>query len=171
MATIESQIEAVEKLITKTDNKIVRDALQLQLSALKKKQTGTKNRKAKTRDNVLVGVNEKVFGYDSPRTYSGYGNGDKVRYCPAEINARTITAVSTKGDQFAFSTQSYGRHSYYGSNGYFSTQLAAAEACKDDVLEQIKRQEETVKDAESVLERYKTYNLSEAERLIKESTK
>ena len=171
MATIDSQIEEVEKLITKADNKIVRDALQLQLSALKKKQTGTKNRKAKTRDNVLVGVNEKVFGYDSPRTYSGYGNGDKVRYCPAEINARTITAVSTKGDQFAFSTQSYGRHSYYGSNGYFSTQLAAAEACKDDVLEQIKRQEESVKDAESVLERYKTYNLSEAERLIKESTK
>ena len=168
MATIESQIEEVEKLITKTDNKIVRSALQLQLSALKKKQTGTKNRKAKTRDNVLVGVNEKVFGYDSPRTYSGYGSDNKVG---AKIYERTITAVSTKGDQFAFSTQSYGRHSYYGSNGYFSTQLAAAEACKDDVLEQIKRQEESVKDAESVLERYKTYNLSEAERLIKESTK
>ena len=168
MATIDSQIEEVEKLITKADNKIVRDALQLQLSALKKKQTGTKNRKAKTRDNVLVGVNEKVFGYDSPRTYSGYGSDNKVG---AKIYERTITAVSTKGDQFAFSTQSYGRHSYYGSNGYFSTQLAAAEACKDDVLEQIKRQEESVKDAESVLERYKTYNLSEAERLIKESTK
>lgn len=171
MATIDSQIEEVEKLITKADNKIVRDALQLQLSALKKKQTGTKNRKAKTRDNVLVGVNEKVFGYDSPRTYSGYGNGGKVGYYPAKIYERTITAVSTKGDQFAFGTPSYGRYSYYGSNGYFSTQLAAAEACKDDVLEQIKRQEETVKDAESVLERYKTYNLSEADRLLKESTK
>lgn len=171
MATIDSQIEEVEKLITKADNKIVRDALQLQLSALKKKQTGTKNRKAKTRDNVLVGVNEKVFGYDSPRTYSGYGNGGKVGYYPAKIYERTITAVSTKGDQFAFGTPSYGRHSYYGSNGYFSTQLAAAEACKDDVLKQIKHQEETVKDAESVLERYKTYNLSEADRLLKESTK
>ena len=40
MATIDSQIEEVEKLITKADNKIVRDALQLQLSELKKKQTG-----------------------------------------------------------------------------------------------------------------------------------
>lgn len=167
MATIESQIEEVEKLITKTDNKIVRSALQLQLSALKKKQTGTKNRKAKTRDHVLVGVGAKVFGYDLPKSYVGYGS-NKVTYYAGSINERTITAISTKGD-IAF--DSPGRHSYYGADIYYSTPLVAAEACKAEMLVQIKRQEVTVKSAESVLERYKNYNLVEADRLLKESAK
>ena len=169
MTTIESQIEEVEKLITKTDNKIVRNALDLQLVALKKKQTGTKNRKAKTRDHVLVGVGAKVFGYDLPKSYVGYGS-NKVTYYAGSINERTITAISTKGD-IAFDSPMYGRHSYYGAGGYYSTPLVAAKNCKDEVLDQIKRQEETVKSAESVLERYKNYNLVEADRLLKESAK
>ena len=169
MATpIDSQIEEVEKLITKSDNKIVRDALQLQLSALKKKQTGTKNRKAKTKDGVLVGIGDSVFSYTVPRTYENYGQ--KISKHPALISERLITAVSSSGGQFSFNPPSYGRPSYYASHAFYSTKLAAATACYDEVQVGIERREENIKEANQSLALYINYNVVDADRLLKEYT-
>lgn len=158
------QLETELKKARKDGSRVLVEAIEGQIAVVQKKMTGMNNRKAETKDGVLVGINETVYEYITPKIYTNYGNVTTKR--AGSITEKKVTAVSTKGNQFAFDRPMYGRPSYHQSTGYFSTAHAAAEACLKDVEYQTNRKQSDIDELQKQLTNLNEYSLDNARELL-----
>ena len=138
-ATLDTQIEKLEKAIENATDSIVRDALQAQLKSVKKKVQSKAGRSIRLSDGVTAKIGDTVYVPGRayfPVTWSEPTRAAYLAYDDLAPGARIISAIDPTGERLCTSnfahpsSPSYTTVNIYGSHGniYTSTPEAAIES-------------------------------------------
>lgn len=160
-ATLEEQKAELESALADTSlSQVTRNALETQLSSVKRKITGRDNRIA-ILDGVEIRAGSTVYIADEPSDYQLERNP----LTKATVVEKTVCAVSPKGDELCIDSGHHGgRHNYRTAKSSFSNRSRlfgstgmAVDAISASAAQRIERANEEVAKANATLERLEDY--------------